>query len=99
VTSGNIYEIREIVRAGEYRKDPRSPEWIGHALADVLKLDAEDDKLRIKDILKTWFSNGVLKTESRPDEKSRMREWVVPGNWNESPAKGETEHDDEQNEQ
>ena len=73
---------------GTYRKDPRADKWIGHAVAEVVELDTEDeaDRRQIKELLKTWFANGVLDTEERKDEARRLRTFVVPGNWNEEGA-------------
>jgi hypothetical protein len=69
--------------AGSYRKDSRSEDWIGRAVAEVLDLDLEDeaDRKQVKDILKTWFANGVLAVKLEKDEARHERAYVVPGNW------------------
>jgi hypothetical protein len=54
VTSAHMETIRTMA-GGNYRSDPRSPDWIGHAVAEVLDLDAENDRPRIKELLKTWY--------------------------------------------
>jgi hypothetical protein len=54
---------------------------VGIAIADVLDLDLSDKgaKANVKTILATWLKTGVLKIESRKDEKRRPRNYVVAG--------------------
>jgi len=49
------------------------------AVAEVLNLDIERDRKRIKTLVKTWISTGVLKVERRKDATRRERSYVVPG--------------------
>jgi hypothetical protein len=88
VTPDHMRRVRAMAAEGNYRKDPRAENWIGLAVAEVLELDLEDDadRKQIKEILKTWFGNGVLDTEKRQDEARHERTFVVPGNWNEEAA-------------
>jgi AAA domain len=65
VTPDDATAVMELARAGQYRADPRSREWIGNAVADVLHLDAEADRRRIKEILRSWYAAGVLKRVER----------------------------------
>jgi len=84
VTTAHMQQIRSKVRDTEYRKDSRSPDWVGTAVAALLGLDPDAAKPKLKEILKVWFSNGVLATERRRDNATRKdREFVVPGDWNE----------------
>jgi AAA domain/RepB DNA-primase from phage plasmid len=85
VTADDMRWMRDAVRTGDYRRDPRSPDWVGRPLAGRLKLDPDNkgDRRRLGAILKLWFANGVLATETRKDEQRREREFVVPGDWNE----------------
>jgi hypothetical protein len=77
--------MRETVREGDYRREARSPEWVGLPLFEHLDLDPDDkgDRMKVGAILKTWFANGVLATEERRDSKRRKKQFVVPGPWNE----------------
>jgi hypothetical protein len=75
----HLDEVVERAASGRYRADPQSPVWIGVAVADVLQLDPVRDAKRIKAILKQWFANGALKKETRKDEQSHNRSFVVPG--------------------
>ncbi|WP_441256200.1 AAA family ATPase [Bradyrhizobium sp. 482_C4_N1_1] len=79
VTTADMMRVRLMAAKGEYRSDPQSGDWIGKIVADVLGLDIEADKKRIKAIVKTWMSNGVLAVERRKDATRRERSYVVPG--------------------
>jgi hypothetical protein len=75
-----------LATTGEYRADSRSPEWFGYALADRLHIPVAygadnnpKDIARLNTIIKTWCKNKVLKIESRMDDKSRERKFIVPG--------------------
>src|SRR5262249_5701571 len=85
VTPDHMHRVRAMAAAGSYRKDSRSEDWIGRAVAEVLDLDLNDeaDLKQVKNILKTWFANGVLAVKSQKDEARHERAYVVPGNWNE----------------
>jgi hypothetical protein len=83
VTVEHMHKVRAMAAAGSYRKDSRSEDWIGRAVAEVLDLDLNDeaDLKQMKNILKTWFANGVLDVKPRKDETRHERNYVVPGNW------------------
>jgi RecA-family ATPase len=67
-----------------FRESVQSKQWVGLAVAEVLKLDADDasDKVRIKTIVKSWIKTDVLRIETTMDER-RKREVpiVVVGKW------------------
>jgi AAA domain len=85
VTPAHMQQVRDLARGGDYRADPRSPEWIGTAVAEVLDLDADSevDSKRIKIILKEWYAKGVLRKVERDDEKRRPRLFVEAGEFTE----------------
>jgi AAA domain len=85
VTSALMYAVREMARTGDWRKEPKSDEWIGHAVAEVLGLDIDkpDDRKKIKGVLSIWFRNKVLDTAKRRDAHRKERQFVVPGDWKE----------------
>lgn len=80
VTKTQVYEIQQKVAAGEYRKDPQSPGWVGHVVAEVLDLDLgqASEKMAVKTMIKTWLGNKVLLEETRSIE-GRDRPFVVVG--------------------
>lgn len=85
ITTVHMHAIREKARTGDWRKDPKSDDWIGRALAEMLGLDIDrtSDLKKIKGILSKWFDNKVLDTTTRKDTHRKDRQFVVPGDWNE----------------
>jgi hypothetical protein len=83
VSANDMYWMRDTARQGAYRRDPRSPDWIGRPLAKRLGLDADEpgDRKKLSAILKVWFANGVLAAETRKDASRHEREFIVPGAW------------------
>jgi hypothetical protein len=86
--------MRETVRNGDYRRDPRSPEWVGRPLLEHLDLDPDNrsDRKRVNAVLKTWFDNGVLAIEDREDNQRHKKRFVIPGPWNNDPEVASTSH-------
>jgi hypothetical protein len=86
ITPAHMYKIREMAAQGTWRKDTRSEQWIGYAVAEVAKLDPKDkaDLKTIKAALAAWLTNGVLAVQSRKDEDRKLRDYLIPGNWNEA---------------
>src|SRR5262249_24028273 len=67
VTAADMHKCRTLAQSGAYRLDSRSADWIGYAIAPVLKSkithgadNNRKDLARIKQIVKTWIKNGVL---------------------------------------
>jgi hypothetical protein len=86
ITVAHMYKIREVAAQGTWRKDTRSDDWIGNAVAKIANLNPSDtaDRKTIKAALAAWFTNGVLAVQIREDEHRKEREYVIPGNWNEA---------------
>ena len=79
----DLSKVQDAVAAREWAESAQSRDWVGHAVAAALGLNADDkrDKARIKVLLRTWIVNGALKVERRLDEeKHRERPVVVVGN-------------------
>jgi hypothetical protein len=83
LTAKHMHAVREIARTGNWRRDYRSKDWIGRALAEVAGLDVEKDQKKIKAILAIWFANKALDTELRKDAHRKDRRYVIPGDWDE----------------
>ena len=63
VSPDDMRWMREEVRHQKYRYDPRSPDWVGLALAKHLGLDPRADRKKLNAILRAWYANGVLAAE------------------------------------
>jgi hypothetical protein len=79
ITAEQVEQIRELASGGNYRVDPRAQEWIGGPVADVLRVDIEDEIERenIKAVLKKLYEDGTLKSVSRRNEETRHMRMVV----------------------
>jgi hypothetical protein len=68
VTPLQVEEIKERLKAGEYRRDGQAKAWAGYVISDVLDLGQSKetlqpgDKARVARMLDAWITAGVLKT-------------------------------------
>jgi hypothetical protein len=77
----HLIAVQKAIAAGEWRLDPRSPEWVGICVARVLEFDVDQSKKRISKILKQWIENEALEVVEKEDEQRRQRKFVVVGKW------------------
>ena len=83
VSAEHLEKVQNTIASGEWAKDSQANDWAGHAVAEVLGLDADDpaDREKIKTLLKTWIENLALKVAHKPVKgKSRDRPVIVVGN-------------------
>ena len=66
VTTAHMTAVRAMAGEGAYRSDPQSADWIGKAVAEVLDLDLEADKRRIKALLKSGSATACWRSSSGP---------------------------------
>jgi hypothetical protein len=76
----------EVWRRCEAGRPPRysdkaGHDWVGHIIAEILSLDAQDDKRRINKLLSEWIKNGALNKADLPDEHRKNRPCVEVGEW------------------
>jgi hypothetical protein len=78
ITGSDFDKVAVAIRASDWRKDPRSAEWVGIAVARALGLDADDehDQSKIKSLLKVWISAGSLRVVKGYDQQRRERDFV-----------------------
>jgi hypothetical protein len=83
IGAAETFKVQEAIEAGNYRESVQAKDWAGHAVAEVLRLDAADpaDKAKIKGLLKTWLQSGVLIAELRPDANGDHRPFITVGKW------------------
>jgi hypothetical protein len=87
VSTEDLDYVRGLLRAKDYRADPRSPEWIGHPVMKkfsrkpvetVPKVKyGKGDVIWLNKLLATWEANGVLVREEREDEHRKVRVWFT----------------------
>ena len=74
--------VGEAAEGEPARANPQAKQWVGHIVAEVLGLDPEEDKARIKSLVKTWIDTDVLRVEHLPDKRQgREVPCVVVGEW------------------
>jgi hypothetical protein len=82
LTDADRDHFRSVVqKANHWRADPRADKWFGHIIAYRFGLDIDKpaDRRRITAAWQQLLKERVLGVEERLDEKSRPREFVVPG--------------------
>ena len=83
VSTAHMDKVRAMAAGGGYRSDVQSADWVGVAIAEVLGLDPETDRRRIKALLKVWIGNRALKIVQRKDARRHEKSYVVPGDFKE----------------
>jgi hypothetical protein len=83
--------VRELVRIKTYRADSRSPDWLGHELAERFgRSVTELGNIKwINAVLTTWVRNGVIGKEQRTDKDRKPRACFVPAGGNSEPHAAE----------
>jgi len=81
ISTSHLIAVQKAVAQGEWRADPRSPQWVGIAIGRVLDLNPEQARKRISKLLKEWIDNGALEVIEKLDDQSRPRKFVVVGKW------------------
>lgn len=81
ITLDHLRRVQEVVLKGEYKAHHSAADWVGHAVATALGMDANDktDRARIIRLLGTWEANGVLRVEERKDQNRQMKKFMVVG--------------------
>jgi hypothetical protein len=85
VTTRQLYNIQRMIDDNpmKARKHSKAREWVGKIVAHVLdrNLDDQGEARRIETMIRTWLSNGALKTIEKMDETRQPREFVEVGRW------------------
>ena len=83
VRVADLRAVQRAVSVGVWRESPRSNDWVGLAVADVLDLDVADDSVRakVRALVKTWVANKALRVVEDLDESRRKRKFVRVGEW------------------
>ena len=63
------------------RYSDQSTPWAGDVIAEVLRLNATNDRKRIKRMIETWLKSGALVKREFVDDARRSRPCVVVGEW------------------
>ena len=83
VTVADLLAVQKLIHGKQFRKDVRSDNWIGNAIADVIGADLSDEAelSKVKIMLKIWLESGALVAKNIVTE-SRNKTWIVEvGEW------------------
>jgi hypothetical protein len=86
LTTDHLLRVQHRVAEGSWKESVQANDWVGHAVADALGLDAgkaeKSDRKRIGRLVKTWIANGALVVVSRRDPVKREdKPYVEVGQW------------------
>ena len=83
VTADHLYRVQMQIAEGEWKEHYSATDWVGHAVAGILGLnaDAKSDRPRILNLIRTWIDNGALLVEERKDKNRQKKKFVVVGTW------------------
>jgi hypothetical protein len=78
MTVSDFDNVAAAIKAGKWRENPQAGAWVGHAVANVLNLDAKDKfhKAKIIGMLKVWLAAGSLVVVEGKDEKRETKRFV-----------------------
>lgn len=93
VTVADLRAVQSAIAGGEWLDAIQSGQrWAGHVVAQVMGLDPEDraDRALIRECLKAWKASGMLRVETRNNEKREPRNYLVVGEWATDPGNNST---------
>jgi hypothetical protein len=81
VKVADLRAVQAEVRNGRWRENSQAKDWVGIAVARVLKLDPKDKAARTKilSLMKGWIENGMFAVVTSLDENSIPRPYVEVG--------------------
>ena len=81
VTLHDLRAVQRIVSHAQWRDDVRASEWVGKAVAQVLRLDTTRpaDKAKILSLLRTWIASGALVRVQKEDKDRHLKFYVEVG--------------------
>ena len=81
VTVSDLRAVQTAIAAGRWRESTQAKDWAGHAVANVLKLDATNKahRAKIAGLLKTWISTGMLVVVEGLDDRREKRMFIEVG--------------------
>jgi hypothetical protein len=83
LTGDHLLRVQMAVAEGQWRDHHSADDWVGNAVAKVLRLDLDrkSDRSRILELLRTWKKEGALKAIDGKDDRRKPVKFVVVGRW------------------
>jgi AAA domain len=81
VTVSDLRRVQTAIAEGRWRESPQAKDWVGNAVASVLKLDPANKAARAKimGLLRTWIATGMLVVVQGEDATRRKRAFIEVG--------------------
>jgi hypothetical protein len=79
VALDDLVRVQRHIAMGQWRASPQANQWAGLAVAEVLGLDAQEDKSRIATLIRTWVKSGVLREEKGRGNDRKETMFIVVG--------------------
>jgi hypothetical protein len=78
VTAADFEMAARAIRAGRWRENIQSKDWVGRAVAQAMDLNIENkkDKAKVSAMIKAWLSAGSLIVVDGEDDKRMVRKFV-----------------------
>ena len=77
----DLLKIQRAVNAGEYRYSEQASDWVGSVVAEVLSLNIDKDKRRIKKMIEEWLETKALKKVNKNIGGGKTPPFVEIGEW------------------
>jgi hypothetical protein len=83
VSPEDAKEVQRRIAKGEWRADPRSQDWAGKVVAEVLGFDLSDKAAgaAVRNLLRGWISTAALRVVTRKDAKRMDKQFIEVGQW------------------
>ena len=83
ITDAHLRSVKQAFAGGPWRKDAQARDWAGHAVAAGLGLNLQDPahKAKVKSLIKSWLTNGMLIEISGKGGKGKTCPFVQVGTW------------------
>jgi hypothetical protein len=78
VTGRDFDKVAAVIRSGKWRADVQAKLWVGHAVAQAMRLDLDKkaDKAKVKGLIEIWLKSGALIIVEGEDDKRNLRKFV-----------------------
>lgn len=78
VTGYDVNVVFDRIKSGEWRENHQSPQWVGHAVAEVLDIDTstKGGKAKVSGMVKSWLQAGSLTIVDGKDEAGRQKKFI-----------------------
>ena len=73
MTTNDLLRVQRALDGKDAKENSQAGDWAGFIVAEVLDLDPDEDKHRIKTMLKTWVKTGALRVVRKADKSRHVR--------------------------